>query len=416
MVARRHNPAVAGLSAAVAVLTAVALLAVLGRAAAAQPSASAAAGEIRIGYLTKAIPDALPAAAGLPAAPEDEGLQGARLGIDDNNTTGRFSGQRFVLDERLLPADGDVAAAARELAAAGIHYLVADLRGDGLDALLAEPAVDSLLVFNAGAADDRFRNADCRPFLLHTIPSRGMLADALAQYLVKKNWTRWMLIAGHRPEDKLYAEAVQRAAKRFGGYVVAERSWASTHDARRTAQEEVPILTQGERYDVLIVADEAGAFGDYLMYRTWDPRPVAGTQGLIAAGWLPTQEQWGAVQLQSRFAKRAMRPMLARDYAAWAAVRSVGEAATRTRSAAASAIEAWVRGPEFELAAFKGRKLSYRPWDGQLRQPIPLGWARALVTVSPQEGFLHQVTELDTLGYDAPESGCKISAKAAEPK
>ncbi|HYN39721.1 MAG TPA: branched-chain amino acid ABC transporter substrate-binding protein, partial [Rhodospirillales bacterium] len=259
-------------------------------------------------------------------------------------------------------------------------------------------------------------NADCRRFLLHTIPSRGMLADALAQYLVKKTWTRWLLVAGATPEDALYAEAVRHAAKRFGGNVVAERSWAATFDARRTAQEEVPVLTQGERYDVLVVADEAGAFGDYLLYRTWDPRPVAGTQGLVAAGWLPTQEQWGALQLHSRFEKRADRLMTARDYAAWAAVRSVGEAAIRIRSADPAAIDAYIRSPEFELAAFKGRKLSYRAWDGQMRQPIPLGWARALVSMSPQEGFLHPATELDTLGTDAPETGCKVAATSPEPK
>jgi hypothetical protein len=31
-----------------------------------------------------------------------------------------------------------------------------------------------------------------------------------------------------------------------------------------------------------------------------------------------------------------------------------------------------------------------------------------VVSVSPQEGFLHQFSELDTLGYDQPESGCKL--------
>jgi hypothetical protein len=28
--------------------------------------------------------------------------------------------------------------------------------------------------------------------------------------------------------------------------------------------------------------------------------------------------------------------------------------------------------------------------------------------VSPQEGFLHQVSELDTLGVDRPETKCKL--------
>ncbi|MCW5700126.1 MAG: branched-chain amino acid ABC transporter substrate-binding protein, partial [Rhodospirillales bacterium] len=112
---------------------------------------------------------------------------------------------------------------------------------------------------------------------------------------------------------------------------------------------------------------------------------------------------------QNRFAAKAGRGMTAKDYAAWAAVRSIGEAATRVSSTDFAAIAGYIRGETFELAAFKGRSLSYRPWNGQLRQPIPLTAARALVTLSPQEGFLHQHTELDTLGYDAPETRCSLN-------
>ncbi|MGZ4991625.1 MAG: branched-chain amino acid ABC transporter substrate-binding protein, partial [Methylobacter sp.] len=50
-----------------------------------------------------------------------------------------------------------------------------------------------------------------------------------------------------------------------------------------------------------------------------------------------------------------------------------------------------------------------RSWDGQLRQPVLLAAPRSLVAVAPIEGFLHPKTELDTLGYDQPESTCKWS-------
>ena len=68
-----------------------------------------------------------------------------------------------------------------------------------------------------------------------------------------------------------------------------------------------------------------------------------------------------------------------------------------------------MRSDQFELAAFKGVKLSFRPWDGQLRQPILLADPYSLVSVSPQPGFLHQFSELDTLGIDRPESPCKLA-------
>lgn len=173
-------------------------------------------------------------------------------------------------------------------------------------------------------------------------------------------------------------------------------------------QKQIPVLTQGVDYDVLIVADEGESFGDYLMYRTWETRPVAGTHGLVPAAWNRVHEQWGGTQIQRRFERIAGRWMTPRDYAAWVAVRSIGEAATRTRSTAVADIAAFVRGPDFALGAFKGKGISYRDWNGQLRQPILLAGPRTLVSVSPQVGFLHQFTELDTLGYDRPENACRL--------
>jgi ABC transporter substrate binding protein (PQQ-dependent alcohol dehydrogenase system) len=67
-----------------------------------------------------------------------------------------------------------------------------------------------------------------------------------------------------------------------------------------------------------------------------------------------------------------------------------------------------MRGKDFDLAGFKGAKLTFRDWDGQLRQPVLLADDRSLVSVSPQPGFLHPDTELDTLGIDRPETKCHM--------
>ncbi len=401
------------MTASAVLMTFVAFLLVpLANAAAAEPTAAigqqakAENEVIRIGYLSRAV-DRPPGLSTLEVPPDNEGLQGARLAIADNNTTGRFTGQTFALVERALPVEGDAGAAFAALADDGIHYVVSTLDGAGLDRLLARPVGDRLLIFNAGAPDDRFRRADCRADLLHTLPSRAMLADALAQYLIRKNWKRWFLVTGPEEGDVLYAAAVRRAAGRFGGRIVAEKVWSEALDIRRTAEGEVPVFTQVGDYDILIVADEIGLFGEYLPYRTWQPRPVAGTQGLTSVAWDRSLEQWGARQLQSRFQRQAGRAMTPVDYAAWAAVRSIGEAAARTSSADFATVAGYLRGDAFELAGFKGLTLSYRPWDGQLRQPIPLVTARAMVSMSPQDGFLHPLTALDTLGDDRPETGCK---------
>ena len=372
----------------------------------AQEAAPADVSTVRIAYLTQEV-EHPPALSNMDEPPSDEGVAGANLALADNNSTGRFLKQRFELESVTVPIDGDPAQALRDLAAGGHRIVVLDLPGEAPGTLARLPEAANLLLFNAGSTDDSLRNALCAPNLLHTMPDRAMLADALAQYLAVKRWTKWMLIVGTRPEDRLYAAAVKRAAKRFGAEVVEEKTWSEEHDARRTAQAEMPVFTQGKRHDVVIVADEIGDFGDYVMYRTWEPRPVAGTQGLVPTNWHRTHEAWGAAQLQSRFKAAAGRGMLPRDYAVWAAIRAVGEAATRTRSTDPTALAAHIRGPDFTLAAFKGVPLSFRSWDGQLRQPVLVAADRSLVSVSPQDGFLHPKTEHDTLGHDQPETGCR---------
>jgi ABC transporter substrate binding protein (PQQ-dependent alcohol dehydrogenase system) len=127
--------------------------------------------------------------------------------------------------------------------------------------------------------------------------------------------------------------------------------------------------------------------------------------------WHPAIELWGGTQFQNRFKRLAGRTMRPLDYNVWVAVRSVGEAATRTNTNDPKVLIPYMRSAEFELAAFKGQKVTYRAWNGQLRQPILVATAKMLVSVSPQPGFLHQVTELDTLGVDQPETKCTAFKK-----
>ena len=369
---------------------------------------------VRIGVLSQALEQYIPMTS-LEPIYDDLGLQGARLASDDNNTTGRFVKQEFRLTEVVVPSDEAPEAAFKKLVSDGHRLILLDLPADMLLAVADQPAAADTLLFNIRARDDSLRNADCRANVLHAIPSRAMLADALAQYLSWKRWREVFLVVGKHPEDKAYAAAVRRAAKRFGLTIVAEKQWIFDPGARRTdsghvnAQQEIPSFTRGVDYEVLVVADERDEFGEHLNFRTHLPRPVAGTQGLTPLAWHRTSELYGATQFQRRFHKRAGRWMTSRDYAAWIAVRSIGEAATRTASNDVARIAEYIRSSEFALAVFKGVPVSYRDWNGQLRQPVLITGSRIVVTMSPQRGFLHQFTTLDTLGYDRPESECTFA-------
>jgi ABC transporter substrate binding protein (PQQ-dependent alcohol dehydrogenase system) len=363
-------------------------------------------------------PNRLPPLSLLDLPPKDDGLAGARLAIDDNNTTGRFLKQNFALELIESEDIAELIAETRKKVEAGIGFVVVDLDAPAI-LQLADALKDlDAVIFNASAPDENIREQDCRANLKHTAPSRAMLSDALTQYLAWKRWSNWVLIVGPTPEDKAFAEALRRSAARFGLKIVEEREFKYDPGSRRSdggfeqIQQQIPTFTQKlPPHDVLVVADEGELFGEYFPYRTWDARPVAGTAGLIATSWHPAIELWGGTQFQNRFKRLAQRNMRPLDYNAWMAVRSIGEAATRKQSVERKPLIEYMLSPEFELAAFKGRKLTYRAWNGQLRQPVVLATGKIHVTVSPQPGFLHQFTELDTLGIDRPETKCRAYAK-----
>ncbi|HEY0292987.1 MAG TPA: ABC transporter substrate-binding protein, partial [Hansschlegelia sp.] len=158
--------------------------------------------------------------------PDDDGIAGANLGIVDNSTTGSFLKQNFrMAAQELVPFGEDPMPAFNRILESGAKFILLAVPADAL-LKMADAAKDKdVILFNAAATDDRLRGADCRADVLHTAPSRAMLTDALAQYLVTKRWTKWLLLTGREADDRLYAEAVKRSAKKFGAKIVDERTW-----------------------------------------------------------------------------------------------------------------------------------------------------------------------------------------------
>ncbi len=377
--------------------------------------ASSARGDtatVRVGYIRWAEPRQTISLSDKPRP--DNGLAGARLAIKDNNTTGQFMNQRFELADAPVRTGDEPADSLKALTGQGIALVLTDLPAAQV-LKLAAAAGTAVTFFNVQAPDDGLRQKECRANVIHVAPSRAMLADALAEYLVWKKWSRWVLAYGSHPEDALLADAYRRAATRFGAHIVKELLYKDTGGARQTdsgvveTQQQMPVFSQGlPGYDVLVAADENEVFANYLPYRTWDPRPVAGSAGLRPVSWDPNSESWGGTQLQDRFERMAHRAMTPLDMQAWTACRMIGEAASRTKSTDPARIMQDMKSPNFGLAAYKGRELTLRDWDWQLRQPILLSDGRTIVSISPQPGFLHQTTELDTLGFDRPETECKL--------
>src|SRR5262249_53125359 len=91
---------------------------VAGQALAAEPV------EIGIGYLGHT---GIPSTLSLAEQPaENNGIAGARLAIEDNNTTGKFLNQHFTLQEMRVKPGDDVVQAANSLAGK-TGFVIADL-------------------------------------------------------------------------------------------------------------------------------------------------------------------------------------------------------------------------------------------------------------------------------------------------
>ena len=218
-----------------------------------------------------------------------------------------------------------------------------------------------------------------------------------------------------------YADAIKRAAKRFGATIVDEREYKDISGGKRDAMGTIPPAKDGgdnaahaaPDYQVIIVADEDQLWGPFLPYRGGASHlvPVAGTAGLVATTWSPGHEKWGATQANNHFQKDYKRLMLPIDYQAYVASRTIGEAVTRNHGADFTTVADFITSDEFQLAPFKGIKQTYRKWDGQFRQPILIATDKVPVSLSPQPGFppaSHPDIEMDTLGIDQPESKCKM--------
>jgi ABC transporter substrate binding protein (PQQ-dependent alcohol dehydrogenase system) len=332
-------------------------------------------------------------------------LDGARLAMRDSRIVGRAAGLSFELVERPLSADEDAVAAARALLAMA-RILILDLpRAETLavaDALAGEDA----LLFNPRHDDPALRGTECRPALFHTLPSIDMRMDALAQFARRRGWDSVLVLEGPLPEDRALSAAFQNSAKKFGVEVVEVREFVPGNDPRNREQSNVALLTGEADYDLVFVADSDGEFARYIPYQTYDPRPVIGSEGLIADGWHWTWERHGAPQLNQRFEKLAGRRMREADWAGWAAIKAIVEAAVRSRSPEPRALREALLSPEFQFDGYKGTAVSFRPWSRQLRQPILLHTHNAVIGRAPFEGFLHETNTLDTLGADRAESAC----------
>lgn len=336
-------------------------------------------------------------------------LVGAEVAIKESKVLGRALKMKFGLSRIEAGNARGLSDQIRHLnQASGIQYFIVDADASVLSAIADSTADLKIMLFNISAYADELRGENCQTHLMHVIPSYAMLTDALSQFLAYKKWREVLVLKGQETPDVAFASAFARSAKRFGVKIKSEREFVPGNDPREREQNNVTLMTADSDADLVFIADVEGEFGRYVEYQTRNPLPVIGTEGLQASGWHWTWERHGAPQLNQRFERHAKRRMQTQDWAAWAAVKSIIESISRTRSEDFGAVQQYLRSDKLNLDAYKGAPLSYRSWDNQLRQPLLLHTYNAVIGRAPIDGFLHPVENMDTLGYDQGERRCRL--------
>lgn len=344
-----------------------------------------------------------------PGQPQGRALQGVELAVQDTQLELQDAGVDLSVRDLVLPNADALPQALQELKAEQVAHIVADLPAVPLRALVrsAPGILGEVMLFNTGLADDNLRAEDCAPQLLHTAPSQQMEADALAQFLAARQWRKLLLLQGAQPDDAPLGAAWARALMRHGLEAVQTRAFKLSGEAHERDLANVRKLTSEPGYDVVAVLDSDGEFARGVPYATQWPRPVVGAAGLVAQAWHPQWQRYGGSQLNRRFRKHAQRPMQGQDWAAWMAGKAVAAVLVDAPGSSVAEQLRKLRSGAVSLDGFKGQRLTFRPWDGQLRQPVLLSHGDAVAAMAPVGEWLRAGEPLDTLGMDAAQSTCK---------
>jgi ABC transporter substrate binding protein (PQQ-dependent alcohol dehydrogenase system) len=345
---------------------------------------------------------------GYPAQPWGRPYGGVTVALEESRFAGMAAGVNFEIERETGANMDELTGALERMIAHDVRFILLDLPGDLIAQLAKRVRDDDVLLFNLTALDDSLRQQLCQPNLLHVAPSRTMLTDALAQYLVFKKWRRALVLKGTKSTDEDYYRAFQRSARRYGLSVEDVREFVLGADPRQRSQNNVALLTASSDADVVVVIDSDGEFARAVPYQTQLPQLVVGAAGLVPDWWHWGWNRHGAPQLNDRFMRATGRLMTGYDWSAWMAFKTIAEAVLRTQSAEFETLGDYIRSDEIILDGFKGYRLNFRPWNNQLRQPIFLTTLNWVVARAPLEGFLHPTNNLDTLGYDETENQCEF--------
>ena len=341
----------------------------------------------------------------LPADTEKatEVSRGAALGLDDANALATLFGKRLRIETE---ADRPGGQAGRALGRAGTLAVVGGVGPGGGETLL-QVAADGTPALNIGAPDDRLRNESCERRLFHVAPSVAMYVDALTQFLVdQRKLARWAVAGDGSPRGAEIEAVARRSLARRGAAVIGDAAAADivllAADDRGVDAAVARAIAEGRPPDRIAGIGEAGL-----------RLPADRAAGLWAIGWHYELERFSARELNGRFRRRWSAPLTETSWAAWAALKLVGEAVVRAGAHDGATLVAFMESaPPFD--GHKGEALTFRKWDHQLRQPLYVAGPRKREDIGGQVGPFAVLADvgaknLDALGTAMADSRCRFA-------
>jgi ABC-type branched-subunit amino acid transport system substrate-binding protein len=341
----------------------------------------------------------------LPATPAEATAleRGAALGLDDANALATMFGKRLRLETRTA-ADGAAAAQAGRALASARALAVVGGAGAGVADALRDAAAGAAVFMNVASAADVLRNERCERRAFHLVPSVTMHVDALVQWAVeRRKVSRWAITGDGSPRGREIEAAARRALARAGAAIGS----AAAAEMVLLAVDEIAVPAAVARARAEGRAGAVAGIGGDVALRL-GPEEAA---GLWSTGWFHELDRFSARELNGRFRRRFAAPFTETAWAAWAALKLIGEGVVRGGATDGGGLVTFLESaPPFD--GHKGAPLTFRTWDRQLRQPLYVIGPRKREEIGGTRGPFAVLAyvgsaDLDAIGTSQAETRCR---------
>jgi branched-chain amino acid transport system substrate-binding protein len=364
-------------------------------------------------------------------------IMGAQLGVEEADITAGMFGTKveLIIEDGVTP--DNILALVRKLSAPEpLTAIIAALDDPTTASLSAFTQQERLVCLNTTARGGDLRGEKCHRSTFHVEPDLAMYTYAMGQWLLRNNRKRWYYIVSEAGfGQEVYHRSRQFLQQQGGADLGRSVITSGQSDFRDVlaqlggVEAEAVILTlTGEELRHFLEQYRASGLQTLLagipldMIALWQAS-FESLQGVWVTSWYHGLERFSARELNRRFYRRFEKPAEGFVWANWAAVKLVVEGVLRSASAEASALVNYLESaPPFD--GHKGRALTFRDWNHQLRQPLYVlkvredepenAWDRLqLIGELPPPATPGQsvVEGLDTLGEPQTASLCRLGAR-----